>query len=95
MSTGLVLTVVTVAGVAVILGITYWLRSAGRLNVRRYVAVVGVLGVLLAAFAIATAVTGAWVWSLWAVAFVAVLALVAYRAVRRHGEKGSSDAEPG
>jgi O-antigen/teichoic acid export membrane protein len=93
MSTSFVFIALTVAGVAAIVGVTYWLRSAGRLNVGRYVVAVGVLGVLLAAFAIATAATGAWIWSLWAVAFLAALALVAYSAVRRHGEKGSSDAD--
>jgi hypothetical protein len=93
MSNSFVLGALTVAGVAAIVGVAYSLRSAGRLNLGRYLVAVGVLGVLLAAFAIATAATGAWIWSLWAVAFLAVLALVAYRAVRRHGEKGSSDAE--
>ena len=45
------------------------------------------------AFGIAAAAHGAWISSLAAMAFVPVLALVAYRAVRRHGEKGASDAE--
>ena len=93
MSTGLVVIAITVAGVAAILGITYWLRSAGPLNVGRYVVAVGLLGVLLGAFAIAAAANGAWGWSLWAVAFLPVLALVAYRAVRRQGEKGASDTD--
>jgi hypothetical protein len=94
MSTSWILGALPVAGVAAAAGVTYWLRSAGHLNVPRYVVVVGVLGVLLAAFAIATAAKGDWLWSLWAVVFLAVLALPALRAVRRHGEKGSPDAEP-
>jgi hypothetical protein len=94
MSTSWILGALPVAGVAAAAGVTYWLRSAGHLNVRRYVVVVGVLGVLLAAFAIATAAKGDWLWSLWALVFLAVLALPAHRAVRRHGEKGSPDAEP-
>jgi cyanate permease len=93
MSTSLVVIAITVAGVGAVLGITYWLRSAGPLNVGRYVVFVGVLGVLLGAFAIAAAAHGAWISSLGAMAVLPVLALVAYRAVRRHGEKGASDPE--
>jgi hypothetical protein len=82
-----------VVGVAVIAVTGFWVRPAGRLNLRRYVVAVSVLSVLLAAFAIANVVMGDWTWSLLAIALLAVMVLVAYRAVGRHRAKGTSAAQ--
>lgn len=74
---------VVLATVGAGIGITYWLRPAGRIHMRRYIAFVSVLCVLLAAFAITNAVKGDWVWSLGSVALLAAVAMVAYRAMSR------------